>query len=76
MSQRLESERDGAPDHQQRPAVGGRLEEAVLSDVRQVAAGSRAGVRLRGQLQPPQQPHLERRRRTRVVVQHLAIAVR
>lgn len=57
VSRRLERKRDTAPDNQQRLAVGGRLEEAVLCGVRQMAIGPRTGVCLRGQLQPKQQPH-------------------
>lgn len=56
MSRWLEGERDGAPDNQQRLAVRGRLEKALLPFIRQMAAGPRSGVRVRGQLQPRQQP--------------------
>lgn len=68
MPRRLERKRDGAPDNQQQFAVGGRLEEAVLPDVRQVAPGPRAGVRVLGQLQPRQQPYRGGRRGARLVV--------
>jgi len=48
VSRGLEKQRHDAPDHQQRLAVAGRLEEALLSCVRQMASGPSAGVRVRG----------------------------
>lgn len=70
VSRRLERERDGVPDNQQRFAVRGRLEETLLYVVRQMASGPRTGVRVRGQLQPEQQPDRGHgcRRRSRPVV--------
>jgi len=79
MSQRLENhKRHCAPDNQQRLAVPGRLEEAVLFGVPEIASRPRASVRVRGQLQPRQQPHRRHggRRRARPVVQHFAVPVR